>query len=177
MTFTIHPNAEKILNEPSFAIFKHADLYCCISRMMHRGGCNGYVAVPKEHPFYGKGYSDKIEIANIEEIPFNGNYIGLLCNSIDSDNPNTLSLDLAINVHGGITYAHGELGGIEKDLLGELWWFGFDTGHCDDLNPFQSDIDRRFPLGANVVYRDFEWVKEQTKQMAEQLATFKNKPL
>lgn len=77
-------------------------------------------------------------------------------------------IDMALIAHGGITFSRAELPGIDKELFGELWWFGFDTAHAGDLRPFQTDIDRKYPL-RNEEYRDFEYVKEQTMHLAEQL--------
>lgn len=165
---TIHPKAEtKIREENAFELFKHNGLICCVQRMGHSGNLNGYVAITKDHPLFGKLYSDKIKVN--EEPKFNGNYIGLLCAAFDDKKEeNVYSIDMALNVHGGITFSRAELAGVDKELFGELWWFGFDTAHAGDLRPFQTDIDRKYPL-TDEEYRDFEYVKDETKQLAEQL--------
>ncbi len=169
---TIESNvAERLTKEQNFRIFKHNNLICCIQRMRWSGNLNGYVAVSKDHALFGKKYSDKIKVN--EEPKFNGNYIGLLCTALDIDKEeNTYSIDMAIDVHGGLTYSENELNGIDKELFGELWWFGFDTLHSGDLKPFQTEIDKRFPH-SNDVYRDFEYVEKQTIQLAEQLYKLK----
>ncbi len=169
---TIHPSAEnKLREELSFELFKHNGLLCCIQRMGHSGNINGYVAVSKEHPLFGKKYSDKIKTD--KEPVFNGNYIGLLSTSMDKErDENTYSIDMALKVHGGITYSQDGLSGIEDGLFGELWWFGFDTAHAGDVRPFQTDIDRKYPIRENE-YRDFEYVKNETKELAKQLSYFK----
>lgn len=168
---TIHENAEKILNEPCFEIFKSNGLLCCIQRINWAGNLNGYVAVSKEHPFYGKDYSDNIVVEDVEEIPFNGNYIGLLCRSTKDLPNNMIGIDLALNVHGGVTFSRDSLNGIEDNIFGELWWFGFDTAHAGDLKPYQTDIDRKYPHSQDE-YRDFEYVKEQTILLADQLSKY-----
>lgn len=170
---TIHPKAEKQFSEESnFEIFKHGGLICCVIRISHSGCLNGYVAVNKEHPLFGKKYGDKIKLDKSPK--FNGNYIGLLISLLKEDyKENLYSLAMAINVHGGLTYSSDTLHGIDKDLFGELWWLGFDTMHSGDLKPLQSDIDRKYMHSeSRDEYRDFEFVKEQTKSLAEQLINF-----
>jgi len=170
--YTIHKKCTKMLNELSCKLFKHEGLYCCILRMGYGGNLNGYIAVPEEHPLYGKSYSDTVTVANIEEVPFNGNYLGLLVNASDTDRAdNEISIDMALNVHGGITYSKGSLACIDGDLLGKLWWYGFDTAHCDDIRPYQTDIDRQYDTGGE--YRDYSYVEQQCKQLAEQLSNWK----
>ena len=169
---TIHPASERaLLNESNFEIFKHKDLICCILRMSFSGNLNGYVAVPKEHPFYGKSYSDKIEV--LEDVKFNGNYIGLLISAFDEERKeNVYSIDMALNVHGGVTFSNNCLAGIDPDLFGDIWWFGFDTMHAGDLKPYQNEIDRIYQLN-DEQYRDFKYVKDQVKSLAEQLILYK----
>lgn len=104
------------------------------------GYANGYVAITKEHPLFGMSYSDEVEV-DPNTVQFNGNYIGLFC-AAGRENENMLSLDLAINVHGGLTYSRALTDKQREmcDWLGEiptghnenLWVFGFDTAHCDD---------------------------------------------
>lgn len=165
---TIHPKAEqKIREELSFEIFKHNELICCVQRMANSGNINGYVSITKEHPLFGKSYADKIQLN--KEPEFNGNYIGLLIHSQDEDyKDNIYSIDMALKVHGGITFSRAELSGVDKSLFGELWWFGFDTSHAGDLRPYQTAIDRKFPISEEE-YRDFDYVKNETKSLAEQL--------
>jgi len=169
---TIHEKAEKMLKESNFKIFKHKKLLCCVQRLSWSGHLCGYVAVDKNNSLYGKKYSDTIELE--KEPKFNENYIGLLIHSLKDRKDNEYSLDLAINVHCGLTYSRNELNGLEKNIFGDLWWFGFDTGHSEDLKPFQTDIDRKYPYN-ECTYKDFEFVENETKKLAEQLSKFNNK--
>lgn len=77
--------------------------------------------------------------------------------------------DLDINVHGGLTYAAGCNDKIcHEPKPGEpdnVWWFGFDCAHCDDLSPYMA----RFRIHG-AVYRDINYVRRETKDLAEQLA-------
>lgn len=55
--YCIDTRAEKMLEEPSFELFRHANLLCLIKRMPP-GFLNGYVAITKEHILYGVSYDD-----------------------------------------------------------------------------------------------------------------------
>lgn len=172
---TIHPKAEELFTqESSFKLFKHSDLYCCVQRNIWGGNFNGYVAVPEGHPLFEKGYDSLIHVPAVQDVPFNGNWIGLL---MATQSPETeaglLRLDMAINVHGGLTYADSALNGIQEGLLGNLWWFGFDTAHAGDIKPYQTDIDRKYPMRGDE-YRDLVYVTSQTEQLAAQIAKFTN---
>lgn len=174
MIYSINEKAKKMLEEPSFELFRHAGLLCCCQRIGSGGQINGYVGVSREHDFYGKNYSEKIFIKDIDSVKFNGNWIGLLIASIEQEPiEGVLSIDMVLNAHGGITYSKGELIGIDAELFGELWWFGFDTCHAGDLRPYETEIDKRYPISSDV-YRDMEYVVAQTKQLAEQLDSFKD---
>lgn len=74
-----------------------------------------------------------------------------------------------VSVHGGLTYAEHYLGSKKDD---DLWWFGFDTALTGDLVPGLEQYMVKLMGGFNgvaAVYRDFEYVKAQTKSLAEQL--------
>lgn len=169
--YTIHPDCEVIFSEKPFYLFKHDNLFCAVYRMAFSGNLNGYVAVPKGHTLYGKDYRDEIEVPNLSEIKFNGNYLGLLCVDAEKAQENIITLDMAINVHYGLTYSDNQLSAIEDDLLGNQWWFGFDTAHSGDLKPYQSEIDRKYKHHSDT-YKNFEFVMAETKSLAEQLSKF-----
>lgn len=107
------------------------------SRSIPHGWGNGYVAVPPEHPFHGKNYTDLIDISRWRKeqkdlIRFNGSWIGLLCAAGRSKNK--IDIGMLVNVHGGITWAApaGSLNNEPKNIPKNWWVFGFDTGHVDD---------------------------------------------
>lgn len=172
---TIHPKCP-ITKELNFKLFRYKEFICCIVRMGHSGCLNGYVAVDKTHPFYKKDYSDKIKVEDINKVKFNKNYIFLLTLEKEDIENNELRIDLALNVHGGITYSDNCLIYIEDGLFGDLWWFGFNTSHAWDIKPYQTYIDRKHPLiDKELKYRDFDYVERQTKKLANQLKTWKKK--
>jgi len=72
----------------------------------------------------------------------------------DCDDPRVQSLD----VHGGITYAGSP--------QPHRWWLGFDCAHLGDLSP---RLPREF-WWSGAVYRTFDYVREQCRQLARQIA-------
>lgn len=139
---------------------------------MWGGNYNGYVGVGEGHPLHGKGYDTLIHVADMDTVSFNDNYIGLLLARGSSETEaGLLRIDMALNVHGGITYAENGLNGIEDGLFGNVWWFGFDTAHSGDLRVYQTDTDRRYPMNDSE-YRDLVYVTAETTQLADQLAKF-----
>lgn len=93
--------------------------------------------------------------------------------------------DVAVDVHGGLTYAEscqGEICHVAKPgEPDDVWWFGFDTVHSGDLAPGHMNtmlqmrglLDGMFndlgARGATDVYRDQAYVTEQVKSLAGQL--------
>lgn len=71
------------------------------------------------------------------------------------------SLEAAIDVHGGLTYAERRSDG--------LWWLGFDCVHAGDLAPMLSaPFSRR-----GEVYRTKDYARAETERLARQLAGMK----
>jgi hypothetical protein len=78
-----------------------------------------------------------------------------------------------VEVHGGLTYAAMCDGDEERGICHvvdpgepELWWLGFDCGHAFDVMPGMTDM----LLLPGAVYRDLEYVKAETLQLALQVA-------
>lgn len=111
--------------------------------MVHRNGSGswcGYVAVPKSHPAFGHHYDD-----------------------------------INVSVHGGLTYS-GKCGGHLCHLgpRKALWWMGFDCSHFMDLSPvldaFRRELPRRTPTGLEGIYRDLNYVTNETHALAAQVS-------
>jgi hypothetical protein len=119
----------------------------------HRSGhwC-GYVGVPESHPLYGKGYGEYIDTQDwmVEQRSNAFAPIPLLCHA-GRGVTNQLPIDLALDVHGGITFS-----GVAywPEAEGALWYFGFDCAHCDSPAP-----------------DDGEFATDQCNQLAGQLWT------
>lgn len=72
-------------------------------------------------------------------------------------------LENDIQVHGGITFA----GKVHEWGHGNLWWLGFDTGHCNDLNL----INLHFPDFPNqpITYKNKRYTIKECRDLAKQL--------
>lgn len=127
--------------EPNYAAWRdEATGLPCVARRNRLGAWCGYVGVSPEHPWHGKDYD---------------------------------GVDVWPDVHGGLTYASGcnETTGVchvpaegESD---DFWWFGFDTAHLGDLVP---GMLRYSDSGLGETYRDLNYVKAETGELARQLA-------
>jgi hypothetical protein len=90
--------------------------------------------------------------------------------------------DVAVEVHGGLTYADKCAGLICHDpKLGasdNVWWLGFDCAHWGDLVPSMEQFYSTNPIGKEVrggrdrenrVYRDVDYVVAECTKLASQL--------
>lgn len=118
-------------------------LPCLIVRTPHHGALCGYVGVDERHSLYGKEY----DAADVE-------------------------------VHGGLTFAgfcqdrDDELGICHIPGEGEpekVWWLGFDAAHAFDISPAYYGRNKHLRPLPNEQYRDLQYVKEQCRQLAQQL--------
>lgn len=157
-------------NEPNELDFEHAGLACKLRRNRSLAW-SGYVGVVQTHPLHGLEYGDKssavagLYAARMER-PLDvatagmGTLLAIMCGKADQ------TVDMAIEVHGGLTYS-------AKGWPGDdgLWYFGFDCSHSGDLNPKYAE-DPFFARES--VYRNMAYAKAQTEHLAEQLATVKS---
>lgn len=135
--------------------FFHAGLACEVIRTRMGHYC-GYVNVPPDHPWFGLDYSDKVSVPqSVIDRDIGPNDLGIIPLFCAHDvTAEACSIDLAISVHGGITYANGN-----KDK--GIWQFGFDCAHSGD---------GRHPGDAG--WKDADYVKAECKRLADQLAKF-----
>lgn len=79
--------------------------------------------------------------------------------------------DVDVRVHGGLTYADKCNDVIchvpEPGMPDDVWWLGFDTAHSGDLSPMMTRF--RFKDYGDI-YRDVNYTRKETEQLAEQLA-------
>lgn len=71
-----------------------------------------------------------------------------------------------LEVHGDLTYSDQSKPRQDPD---GFWWVGFDCAHCGDLLPIMTEKLQRFPMLAEGVYRNLEYVQNQCNWLAEQL--------
>lgn len=137
----------------------------------------GYVAVNKEHPFYGMHWQDPLSRKDSETIlqkeveRHNDAFVPIF----ETEN----TLNSLINVHGSLTYAAGSCDYPIK--TSQSWWFGFDCNHCHDAIDLESrktyfpviKIDSLFqeffvPSETRSI-RSLEYCKEECLQLSRQL--------
>jgi len=97
----------------------------------------GYVAVPKTSPLYGVSYSEQIpqitkEMTEQTTLGAKSPILAITagCGADDEDSLRR-SLDIIIDVHGGLTYSGGS-DGYPVKLSEPGWWFGYDCDHYGD---------------------------------------------
>jgi hypothetical protein len=120
------------------------NLDCLIVRN-HSGALCGYVGVPPEHPWHGKGY---------DFLPVNVDVHGGL----------TFSGPCQEGAEDGPGVCHVPEPGRPFDV----WWLGFDCAHAFDKMP-RIEALTNYPI-ANSVYRTFAYVQAEVTRLASQIA-------
>lgn len=168
-------------NEPNDLDFEAEGLRCAMRRNEMGAWC-GYVGVGHDHPLFGLPYNHPLKLpmrwferrkglqgTGIIDL-FLHAYSG---KEIDEACP----ISLAFEVHGGVTWADGEL---PRGDGGDLWWFGFDCGHAGDLvprlAPYMRRIHNSLPEKLRRAaerfrdeYRDQQYVVSECQSLAAQL--------
>ena len=105
----------------------------------------GYVAIKQSHPLFGFDFTRDIKSPELlQEIK--SSTIGKkgIVDVMWWDGEST-SLNLLINVHGGLTYsALGHKTSYPTIQFDKVWWFGFDCGHYGDAEDL-SAMQKHFP--------------------------------
>ena len=131
------------------------------------GAWCGYIGVPKDHPWHGKGYSEAVKApraltdraVNVDEL----GAINIVCAGVNAvPEENIWPIDVLVRCHGGLTYA--------KDAWWEgetraSWWFGFDCSHAGDIAPKHIRYGIR-----DGVYRDVDFARAAASLAASDLA-------
>lgn len=109
-------------------------------------------------------------------------FIGSLCGYVGVPPEHPLYMrdyaDCELEAHGELTYSahcqgkicHKPEPGEEKDI----WWFGFDCAHFEDIVPSMRAISATLPAFARLdrdeTYRSIEYVRAEVERLAEQVA-------
>lgn len=141
--------------EPDRVDFIAHGFACLALRHPEHGHFCGYVAVPREHPFYGKGYDD-----------------------IDANFHRGLTYAARCD---GARVCHVPAPGMPDDV----WWIGGDFGHVWDRSPgFDARLRQmreaaptqavrklfsKTELERMTMYRALPYVREQIEDLARQL--------
>ena len=163
--------------------------YKCVVTFNTMGYRCGYVGLPKEHCLYGKTYDDYLDIkkSDIEEKEISGVFPML---SLLLDEDERISIECYFNCHGGITYSNGGKNS-NYPINSDLWWFGFDCGHCEDGMDCDTalryglisgveynvgmEMQEALNMDENVTVKTKEFVEENCKMIVEQLIAIKKK--
>lgn len=126
----------------------------------------GYVAVPKGHILYGKDYDDVIPelqllMSETRNLPIKNSPINVFLASGCAE-VQQLQMRMAFRVHGGVTYARGELAETNDS---DLWWIGFDCAHAGDKTKHSPSRYR------DNVFRDIDYVATECESLANQIST------
>ena len=149
---------ERTENEPNSLDFTSHGLQCALRRGPMGAWC-GYVAIGAEHPLFRVDYSEPHEcLAPLwrkrqGEPVGNAGIIPLICCQGEP------RMDVALAVHGGVTYAEDHCPLDEPD---GQWWIGFDCNHAGDYAPGLPSIGE--------VYRTIHYARGECEAMAGQLA-------
>lgn len=142
-------------DEPERVDFTHAGMSCLALRHSENGHWCGYVGVPREHPLYGKVWTETPEISDLDA---------------------HMGVNYSAACDGAI--CHVPAPGMPDDV----WWLGCDFGHSFDLSPaiaarerawdlHQLRKSRELPEFMREVYRPLPYVRHVIERLAEQLAT------
>jgi hypothetical protein len=113
--------------------------YMCVVLMTEHGHRCGYVGIGENHPLYMAEYSEHSKyLENIKEtwekreVKDTDGIIPLIL--WDSK---TCSPEIALSVHGGITYSK-EGNDYPIKFKGNIWWFGYDCAHAGDAKDLEA---------------------------------------
>jgi hypothetical protein len=135
----------------------------CLIVRNRMGALCGYVGVPPEHPWHGRGYNECL----------------MQCGQDWCDH----RPEGVLQVHGGITFAEGcdprEHSDTEPRIChipeqgrpDDVWWFGFDCAHAGDFIPaFMDNPVWRVLKHDDDDYRNMAYVQRECGDLADQLA-------
>lgn len=123
----------------------------------------GYVGVPVSHVLYGINYGQEVDFLNVGGalVGKKSPLLAITASVGAADGVIRKSPDVAIDVHGGLTYAGGN-----EEYPAEsnnLWWFGFDCAHAGDgTMVLESHNIFDGPVGS------LDFVIDECESMAEQ---------
>lgn len=133
-------------NEPDHVDFQHAGFPCILHRNTMGAWC-GYVGVPKDHPWHGKGYDD-VEADAHGGLTYAEPCQGDICHVGEPDD-NRWWLGFDCN--------HGDDMAPEMDAAMRSWKV-----------PGLRDRPRKEWFGEPVTYKDLAYVRAETERLAEQ---------
>ena len=151
--------------------------HCVIVEHPRMGHLCGYVGVPPEHPFFGKGHSQclwdcdgtelKLELARQHGLRY---YECVWVRDPEAEDVHP-SIEREVSVHGGITYT-----GTGKSFVAVTgfkhthWYIGFDCAHLGDMVPGMQALGLSF--GLDETYKDEQYVTDQLDKLERQVRSY-----
>lgn len=115
---------------------------CIVKRHPQMGHFCGYVAVPEDHPHFGKDYGVPATRRCPSELTF-----AAPCSKDEDD-------------------AHDICHIVQPGQSDNVWWFGFDCAHGWDIIPATQSMSYLRSMFPGASYKDVEWVKNACEQLA-----------
>lgn len=158
----------------------------CLAVRNRFGAWCGYVGVDEDHPWHGLGCDDKAPgpapdlVGRSADGYGMGGLIAVLGGKLDEFAETVAG---RVEVHGGLTYAGFCQEGSEEEAIchvpepgqsDNVWWFGFDCHHCDDIGPGLEARERELghePIRAGTErYRTLGYVQAEVASLARQVS-------
>jgi len=154
--------------------------YQCLIKRTWTGSLCGYVGLSEGHRLYGRKYNDRIAMDDASELVSDIETNGAIPMFIEALRHNAygsdgrVPIDLTIRVHGSVTFTD-----FWEDREDGLWYWGFDCGHYDDLQPglmasIENAIGHSSGLRGYGTYRTIEYVQNECRSLARQLKEIEN---
>lgn len=148
-------------------------IVCQFEEGVDRHRC-GYVGVDAGSKLWNKDYSEQLDCIDQEAVDTaqvgEKGVITIFTAGARSDGESKVrrSLDIAIDCHGGLTYAGGGIGSIYP-VESELWWFGFDCAHYGDATITQRAFEIEHGFENEGIVRSLLFCELQCEKIAVQL--------
>lgn len=154
---------EPWMTEPSAKAFESSGYLCEMLRNIATGTWAGYVTVSDGHPWYGLDAHASVTPLGDVYLTERTGPLDVMIELFSSEQRELgkLSLTLALDVHGGVTYAKGQ-----PDAE---WTFGFHCAHAGDFMPGLVRPGMTDRLFDGWPYRDIDYVTGQCARLAAQL--------
>jgi thiol-disulfide isomerase/thioredoxin len=142
---------------------KRTGLPCLVVRSPVGALC-GYVGVTKSHPFFEKNYDDVPNLPVHWGLTFSDKCCGI------PDNLEEVSDYLRPKVEEHGPYAFMVCHKVEDGEDENVWWFGFDCAHCDDVMPsmvaMMQKSGREFGITRYGTYKNVRFVESSVQTLA-----------
>lgn len=149
--------------------------YRCVTTFMDNGYRCGYIGLEKTHPLYGKNISDaiKVKLADIFDQSFGKRSPILMLKFMVIEPDESISLDMYLDVHGGITYADGN----GKHPVESDFGHAGDARDIEALKAAWPNTERTQYLMNDLTFEDDvvrtkEYVQKECRSLVDQIVKY-----